>query len=128
MTFGTASLGTARKNRRGSQGPRYDCGKHGHLTVTEIAMRLGMTRTAVQNRITKGWRGDRLMLPRHATRTEIRANRPPVKHMLVAALRIAHLFPDRLPTLAEIQAVRPMSEHYAVQWRQAISHARREAA
>jgi hypothetical protein len=127
MTFGTASLGRARKNHRGSQGPRYDCGEHGQLSVTEIAMRLGMTRTAVKNRIVKGWRGDRLMQPKHATRTEIRTNRPPAKHMLVAALRIAHQFPDRLPTLEEIQAIRPMSSHYAVQWRQAISHARAAA-
>ena len=122
--FGQASLGRARKNHRGSQGPRYDCGERGSLTVTEIALRLGMTRTAIQKRIDKDWRGDRLMQARHAMRTEIRTNRPPAKHMLAAALRIAHLFPDRLPTAPEIQSVRPMSEHYAVQWRQAISHAR----
>lgn len=127
MTFGAATITTPRRRLASTCfGPRYDCGKYGRLTVTEIALRLGMSRQAVLKRIEHGWRGERLLLPKHATRTEIRRNCPPPKRMLVAALRIAHRYPDRLPTLEEIKAIQPMSDHYALTWRQTISYVRKE--
>ena len=128
MAFGTASLGTARKNRRGTQGPRYDCGKYGRLTVAQMRLLSGLSKTAQQKRLDAGWRGERLCPPRYATRSEAISYRAPPRHALLAAFKIADLFPGRVPTIAEIQSVRPMSDRSAGYWRSAIAAVRKEYA
>ena len=126
--FGTASMGTARKHRGGLKGKTYDCGTRGKLTVRQIALLANLPKQTIQKRIHAGWRGERLCLPRYATRCEAISYRAPPRHALLSAFKIAKRFPDRVPTIAEIKAVRPMSDRTASYWRSAIAAAHREAA
>src|SRR5690606_38034750 len=78
MAFGTASLGIsipdlpatapagpARAARTGKtcRGTSYDCGKHGQLTVTEIAHLVGASRPGIYKRGNAGVRGGSLCTP-----------------------------------------------------------------
>lgn len=105
-------------------GKRYDCGKHGTLSVKEIADIAGTSKTAVYNRLRADVSGEALCAPRWSRQSEIRRESPPRRHTLVAAFRLAALFADRVPTIEEIQAFRPMSRQNAQCWRQAIATAR----
>lgn len=110
-----------------SRGTIYDCGKHGWLTALQIARIAGTSKTAIYKRINAGVRGDALCDRRWANQSKVRRNSPPRRHSLALALRIAHLFPDRLPEIHEIQQLRTMSPQNAQVWRQAIATARKEA-
>ncbi len=88
---------------------------------------LGISVTAVQKRLDKGWRGERLMASKYSTQVHARTSRPPQRHMMVTALRLALECRDGIPTLAQIKAIRPMSDEYAKKWRQMLSHARNQA-
>lgn len=103
---------------------RYDCGRFGQLTAAEIARIAGTSPAAIYARIRKGATGAGLCEQRWARQSQIRKKSPPRRDMLVCAFRIAHEYPDRLPTIAEIRRIRPMSVNNAGVWRQAIHAAR----
>jgi hypothetical protein len=127
-TFGVASVGRVKRDNRGRVGKKYDCGSHGRLAITDICLRTGLSWGAVWSRINKqGWRGEKLLMTAHEARSYQRVNRPPHKPVMVTALRIAMQFPGRVPTVAEIQQVRPMSTAHAEKWRAAIARARIDA-
>lgn len=126
--FGTATLLTPRKGQGRRRGHTFDCGKHGKLTVRQIALLANLPKQTIQKRLNAGWQGERLCLPRYATRCEAISYRAPPRHALLSAFKIAKRFPDRVPTIAEIKAVRPMSDRTAGYWRSAIAAAHREAA
>lgn len=127
--FGTAiitpTVPTDSAPARGGQ--RFDCGRHGRLTVVQIARIAGTSRTAIYQRIRAGRTGEALCEPRWARQSEIRRASPPRRHVLAAAFQLAAMYPDRLPSVAEIQRFRPMSRQNAQVWRQAIATARRAA-
>ena len=128
QTFGTAILKTPdpRPLAAPARGDRYACGRYGKLTVAQIAEIAGTSKTAIFKRIKAGYRDEQLCAPRWSTLSSIRKLSPPRSHILVAAFVIAERYPNRLPTLAEIQRLRPMSKQNAQQWRQAIATARSE--
>jgi predicted transcriptional regulator len=112
--FGTSLIhGTARRRR----GKRHDCGKSGRLTVQQIADAVGITEESVRSRIKAGYTGEALLIGKREglrmTRTH-NTNHP----SSLMALKIARRFPDRVPSLAEIQKLRPMSKTSANRWRQ----------
>lgn len=145
MNFGTASLGTPiehamrqaeacapakrdeARNAASNAAMLLDCGPHGWLTVKQIAAVAGTSKTAIYKRLSEGARGAELCVRRWANQSRVRKASPPRRDMLVCAFRIATRFPDRLPTLEDIQAIRPMSRQNAQVWRQAIATARRDA-
>lgn len=107
------------------RGVTYFCGKkHGHLTVRQIAAVVGCSGTAILNRIRLGRKGKDLIAPKWDELTHQRRPSPPKRHMMVTALKISDAFPSSIPTLQQIQAIRPMSRHHALVWRQAIATAR----
>lgn len=107
------------------RGVTYFCGeKHGYLTVRQIAAVVGCSGTAILNRIRLGRKGKDLVAPKWDELKHGRRPSPPKRHMMVTALRIADAFPSSIPTTKQIQAIRPMSQHHALVWRQAIATAR----
>lgn len=126
--FGSAIIRTPRRGRGGLKGKTYDCGERGKLTVRQIALLANLPKQAIQKRLAAGWTGERLCLPRYATRSDAISYRSPPRHALLSAFKIAKRFPDRVPTIAEIKAVRPMSDRTAGYWRNAIAEAHRELA
>ena len=113
-----------RKNNRGRKPERkYDCGKYGRLSRSQIAKVAGISNTAVRQRINSGYTGERLCLPAKAGF----AKRGVVcrSTMLVAA-KLARQFPSGVPTIKQIIAAHPMAESTARNW-QTVFH-RLEAA
>jgi AcrR family transcriptional regulator len=104
----------------------YDCGKHGWLTVAQIAAVAGTSKVAIYKRLKTNARGDELCQRRWANQSKIRKEAPPRRHMLVLAFQLAERFQDRIPSTEEIMQLRPMSAANANCWRQAIATARAE--
>lgn len=103
----------------------YYCGpRHGYLSAKQIAAIVGCSPTAVHNRIRAGRSGLEIIAPKWTESSKVRKPTPPRRHVLVAAFKIADDFPASLPTVKQIQAIRPMSKHHAAIWRQAIATAR----
>lgn len=113
----------AQQARRVAPTTIYDCGKYGWLTAKQIAGIAGTSKTAIYKRVKANARGEALCDRRWANQSKVRNNSPPRRHSLVLALRIAVQFPDRLPTIEEVQALRTMSRQNATVWRQAIATA-----
>ncbi len=126
-TFGVAVVQGQRRSKPGRKPKRHDCGGHGWLTADEIARVSGVTKKAVRERLALGWKGDALCLPRYATRPQAISFRAPPRHALLSAFRIVAQFPGRVPTVAELQAIRPMCERTASHWRNALATAYAEA-
>lgn len=125
--FGTAILTTPKKRCGGRKPKRHDCGAHGMLTVTEIMRLAGISKTCVNLRLKWGWEKERLVVPGHSTRGDISKYRRPANGIMLAAIKLAKAFPDKLPTVEEIQSVRPMGRHCAVRWRKALIDAKEAA-
>lgn len=120
--FGVATL-KPRAPRDRSR--RFDCGRFGTLSTKQIAHLTGLTREGVWQRVRAGFTGEDLCLPRHehARRPREACRRP----VLMVAMKLARAFPDRLPSLAEIQQVHPMHARNAMRWRQALAQTMKEA-
>jgi hypothetical protein len=95
--------------------PTYDCGSAGFLTTAQIAKRTGLTHSGATRRVLMGIRGAALLVPKKADRTE-----QPARGSLLRALRIARAFPDRVPTMSELQRAVPMSRSNAARWQAAM--------
>ncbi len=123
-TFGVV---VSAKRKPGRRPQRYNCGEHGWLTVEGIANVSGLSKKAIRERLALGWKGESLCLPRYATRAHAISYRAPPRHALLSAFRIVAQFPDRVPTIAELQAIRPMCDSTAGHWRNALATAYAEA-
>jgi hypothetical protein len=122
VNFGTATI---RAPTRKTRAPKYDCGRHGRLTVKQIAITAKITPQAVTRRLRSGMRGEALCEPRNAFRTpKVRCLKPVIR----TAVKLARLYPDRIPTLDEIQRAHPMGTRNAVSWRQAFAEMQKGAA
>lgn len=106
------------------RGKTYPCGRHGDLTVAQMAKLAGCTREAIKNRIKQGRKGAALVAKKWTASSRVLKPSPPKRHLFVAAMQIADAFPDSVPSIKQIQAIRPMSNHHAAVWRQAIATAR----
>lgn len=137
MDFGTATLGTVidqlpspaagevRDRVPMGRRPRtYDCGKHGRLTVRQIADVAGITVHGVQVRLRRGWKGAQLCLHVSESRRIGWRKRGCSSPVMVLAVRLALAFPDQLPTADQIRAAHPMTRDNATRWRSAIRDAR----
>jgi hypothetical protein len=124
--FATLTTPTG-KRKGGQQARRYDCGRHGRLTVRQIAQLADISPKCVHDRLNAGWSPERACSPKYGTRRTPRAPVPPKHHNLQAAFVIAERFRHRLPTVEEIQAIRYMSKQHALMWRRAIAEARKSA-
>ena len=109
-------------DRGGRRGTRHDCGKHGKLTVGQIAKVAGVSVYAVRFRVNAGWKGEELCAPyrSHDKRKSDSGCRNPA---VLTAVRLALAFPNRAPTTKEIMSIRPMSRGSASRWRQAFRDA-----
>lgn len=109
----------ARRNNRGRAPERkYDCGKYGRLSRSQIATVAGISTTAVAQRIRSGYTGERLCIPAksgYAKRGVV------CRSTMLIAAKIARQFPDRVPTFKEIMRVHPMAESTARNW-QTVFH------
>ncbi len=113
------SLGLPTKpNRCGRVPQTFDCGRHGHLSRRQIALMAGISYHAVCVRLSSGWKGAQLCQKPgdrpNAKRGEIRLP------TILAAVKLARRFRDRLPSVEEIRRAKPMSQAAAIRWRQAI--------
>lgn len=121
--FGSALLATPRPKRRTGnyrgRAPRYDCGQHGQLTSEQIEKVAGISRSGVLQRIKRGMKGDALAAPKLSDVRGTASKRP----SLVVAYKLATLYPNRIPTLSEIQKVRPMTTKNAYRWQDAARRA-----
>jgi hypothetical protein len=107
---------------RKTRAPKYDCGQHGRLTVKQIAVTAKITPQAVTRRLRSGMKGEALCAPRDAFRTpKVRCLKPVIR----TAVKLARLYPDRPPTLDEIQQAHPMCLRNAVNWRRAFAEMQR---
>jgi len=120
MGFGVAAI--AGPKIRKARGRKYDCGKHGKLTVSQIARLAGTTNKAIYQRIKRGFVCERLCELKYEGRRKIR--RPCSNPTILIAVRLANAFPDRVPTTKEIVEVHPMCERNAMRWRQAFAEVR----
>lgn len=93
------------------------------LTTREIAEIIGGTPHNVRARISKGWKGSHLLIPLFERR-RLGVARTTTQ---VIALKLAHAFPHKIPSVAQIQAVHPMDKTTARYWRNAIKQAQEEA-
>lgn len=115
MNFGVPLIQGTAKPRKGK---RYDCGRSGRLTAQQIAEAAGITEESVRYRLRAGYRGERLLSGKREGLREVRVAR--TDHpAIVTALRLARRFPNRVPSVADVQAVRPMGKTTANRWRQA---------
>ena len=146
MTFGSASIGThvatamrqaeaqallqpsCKKRSAAGGGPakRYDCGRHGILTVKQIAKKAGITNEGVHARIRRGGKGEALCRSKPTARRIGFRRRTCNRPLLLTAVRLAVAFPNGMPTVAEIRDVYPMSATAAGRWRSAIRDIREE--
>lgn len=92
----------------------HDCGHGLLLTAKQIASHTGLTRAAVSQRLRKGMQGAALIAPKGLRRA-------PAKASLRTAVMLARAFPDRVPSLKEIQRVVPMCNSSAIEYRAALS-------
>lgn len=93
------------------------------LTTREIAKIIGGTPHNVRARISKGWKGEHLLVPLFERR-RLGVARTTTQ---VIALKLAHAYPHKIPTVKQIQQVHPMSNATARYWRNAIKLAQEEA-
>lgn len=107
MTRGRRSPETAKK---------YDVGGGEMLTVKEIAEVVGTTPGTIRFRLSKGWEGESLVLPKG----ERRKGGKPRTQTSVTAYTLALKFGRRLPSVEEIRETYPMSETTAMYWRNSI--------
>lgn len=98
---------------------KYDVGDGEFLTVREIAEHLNTKPQVIQSRINNGWTGESLLLPVGQRRKKSQ----PRTNTSVVAYLLALEFGKRVPSIAEIQSVYPMSESAAGYWRVAIQRA-----
>jgi len=119
--FGTAIVKPRAPRDRGR---RFDCGRYGKLSAKQIAQMTGLTREGVWQRVKAGFKDEDLCMPRHEGQRKPRevCRRP----VVVVAMKLARAFPDRVPTLAEIQKVHPMHSRNAMRWRQALAQTMKE--
>jgi hypothetical protein len=120
-----ALIHTPRPKRRTgkyrARSPRYDCGTHGKLTAEQIERVAGLTRSGVRQRLLRGMTGDALVAPKLSdARGEATASKRPA---MALAYKLATLYPSRVPSLAEIQQARPMTEKSAYRWQDAARRA-----
>lgn len=114
-----------RRNNRGRKPERkYDCGKYGRLSRSQIATVAGITNTAVRQRINSGYTGERLCLPAKAGFSK---RGVVCRSTMVIAAKIARQFPDRVPSVPEIMQVHPMAKSTARNW-QTVFHRLERAA
>lgn len=114
-------------NRRGGRpAHRHDCGRHGKLTLKQIARIAGVTPEAIRGRIGMGWKGELLCSP-VGPRPNHRRGEIRLPTMLTAA-RIALHFRGQCPTVAQIRAAHPMTKKAAERWRLVFMKAMEEAA
>lgn len=113
------SLGSTTKPNRFGRAPQlFDCGRHGMLSRRQIALTAGISYHAVCVRLEAGWKGAQLCQKPgerpNAKRGEIRLP------TILAAVKLARRFRDRVPSVEEIRKAKPMSQAAAIRWRQAI--------
>ena len=114
----TPSIGraaVAAKTRGGRPAHRHNCGRHGQLTLKQIAKIAGVTPEAIRARIGAGWKGALLCSP-IGPRPNHRRGEVRVPTMVTAA-RIALQFRGQIPTVAAIRAAHPMTKKSAERWR-----------
>jgi len=99
-------------------GKRHNCGRHGDLTVAQIARLTGLAKASIRERITNGVSGADLCAPAKAN-CRRRTDKPIHRPATVTALALAIEFGRRVPTWQEIQRVHPMSKDAAKRWRRA---------
>lgn len=102
-----------------SKAKKYNVGGGEMLTVREIARIAGTTAGTIRARLRKGWKGDSLVLPLGERRKEGQPRYP----TQIVAYKLAMKFRYRVPTVEEIRAVHPMSEHNARFWRYSMRRA-----
>lgn len=117
------SLGTTSKRTGRPAGRLYDCGKFGRLSAPQIAHIAGISDTAARLRIANGWTGEKLCQPRGERPG---AQKGVARSTQLAALRVAMAFPHRIPTVAELCRVQPMSPGSAERWLRAFRQVRAE--
>lgn len=114
-----AIIGATKGKRMGRPPERkYDCGKYGRLTRSQIAMIAGISRAAVAQRLSARYAGERLCVRKKAG---IAKRGVVCRSTMLTAAKIARHFPDRVPTVKEILQVHPMSESTARNW-QTVFH------
>jgi hypothetical protein len=119
-------LSPRRRNNRGRQPEgKFDCGKFGRLSRSQIAAVAGISTTAAAQRINNGWKGERLCAPKRSGNYHKRGK--VCRSTMVIAAKIARQFPDRVPSIKEIVRVHPMAESTARNW-QTVFHTLQEAA
>ena len=97
---------------------RFDCGRHGELTVRDICKVSGQRESTIYARIRKGWSGEMLVASKQPSRAP---GRPRTNTMVVACrLGLAAAEAGRLLTTREIQQVHPMARQAAERWRCAL--------
>lgn len=115
-SFGIATIAAPRAPRDRSR--KFDCGRYGKLSAKEIARIAGMSREGVWQRVQSGIVGAELCAPKHERLRGVKEKcaRPTV----MVAMKLARAYPDKTPTLAQIQKVHPMTARNAMRWRQAL--------
>lgn len=113
----------------------HDCGKYGRLTAPRIAEVAGVHHNTVLDRIRRGWTGEKLAAPAGKLGYKPRPRRNggndskgPRRPSLVLALRLASEYCNTVPSVKEIQRLRPMSAAAAGRWRIAWAEALEDAA
>lgn len=106
---------------------KFDCGSHGQLTTREIAEKTGLKLRTVQDRVRRGVRGDELMRVKddhwHVKGTpgyRDNAVRTAGRGTVAVAIKIARMFPNRVPTVKELQEKLGMHRATAYRWRDAF--------
>lgn len=116
----------ARPRKRIGRPPtgKFDCGKYGRLTRSQIATIAGISRAAVAHRIAAGYTGERLCVSQKAG---IAKRGVVCRATMVVAAKIARQFPDRVPTVPEIMRAHPMAESTARNWQTVFHNLERAA-
>lgn len=109
----------AKKRKPPATALRYDVGDEEMLTVREIADVVGVSYGTIRQRITEGWTGPHLLLPKGERRKE---RKPRTRSMLVACT-LAIEFGRVLPSTKQIREAFPMEEAAAAYWRTAYRQA-----
>lgn len=118
-------LKTKPRRKAGQQPHRVDAGRFGRLTFAQVAYIAGIKPHSAWNRYHRqGLRGDALVEGKGRLRAPGALKAPVRVPSMLLACKLAHAFPDRVPTWREIAAVHPMSKTAAIRWRAAMAHAR----
>lgn len=112
-TLGRKVLPSGRRGGRPAH--LHNCGRHGNLSLKQIARIAGVTPEAIRGRIGMGWKGELLCSP-IGPRPNHRRGEIRLPTMLTAA-RIALQFRGQCPTVAAIRAAHPMTKKAAERWR-----------